>query len=112
MQVGVIKEIKDQEHRVALTPAGAKALHQAGHTVLVQAGAGLGSGFSDSQYRAAGAHLVTVEQAWNADLVLKVKEPLASEYHYLQAQILLTYFHLAGAPTTLTETLLRQQTPP
>ena len=110
MQIGVIKEIKDQEHRVALTPAGANALHQAGHTVLVQAGAGLGSGFSDSQYSAAGARLVTVEQAWNADLVLKVKEPLASEYHYLQAQVLFTYFHLAGAPITLTNTLLRRQT--
>jgi alanine dehydrogenase len=58
MQVGVIKEIKDQEHRVALTPAEAQALHQAGHTVLVQAGAGLGSGFSDRQYRAAGPYVL------------------------------------------------------
>src|SRR6267378_4401297 len=110
MNVGVIKEIKDKEHRVALTPAGAKALHKAGHTVLVQAGAGLGSGFSEAQYCAAGAHIVTVEQAWDADLVLKVKEPLAAEYHYLQKQILFTYFHLAGVPQTLTATLLKQKT--
>jgi alanine dehydrogenase len=110
MKVGVIKEIKDKEHRVALTPAGAKALHQAGHTVLVQAGAGLGSGFSDVQYLDAGARLVAVEQAWDADLVLKVKEPLASEYPYLQEQILFTYFHLAGVTKTLTEALLMQKT--
>jgi alanine dehydrogenase len=110
MPVGVIKEIKDQEHRVALTPAGAKALHQAGHTVLVQAGAGLGSGFADTHYRDAGARIVAVAQAWDTDLVLKVKEPLASEYPYLQEQILLTYLHLAGVPQSLTEALLRQKT--
>ena len=60
MKVGVIKEIKDKEQRVALTPAGAKALHKAGHRVLVQAGAGLGAGFSDAQYCAAGARIVPV----------------------------------------------------
>jgi alanine dehydrogenase len=110
MQVGVMKEIKDQEHRVALTPAGAKALCQAGHMVLVQTGAGLGSGFSDTQYRDAGARLVTVAQAWDTDLVLKVKEPLASEYPYFKEQILFTYLHLAGVPKVLTEALLRQKT--
>jgi len=110
MKVGVIKEIKDKEHRVALTPAGAKALHKGGHTVLVQAGAGLGAGFSDAQYRDAGAHIVSVEQAWATDLALKVKEPLASEYDYLRKQILFTYCHLAGAPPALTDTLLKQQT--
>jgi len=110
MQVGVIKEIKDKEQRVALTPAGVKALHKAGHTVLVQAGAGLGSGFSDAQYCDAGAHIVAVEEAWNTDLVLKVKEPLAAEYHYLRKQILFTYLHLAGVPKTLTDTLLKQKT--
>ena len=91
MKVGVVKEIKDKEHRVALTPAGVKALHKAGHTVLVQAGAGLGAGFSDAQYGDAGAHIVAVAQAWDADLVLKVKEPLAAEYPYLQEQIVFTY---------------------
>jgi alanine dehydrogenase len=110
MKVGVITEIKDKEHRVALTPAGAGLLHQAGHTVLVQAGAGLGSGFSDAQYLEAGATIVSVDQAWDADLVLKVKEPLASEYSYLKDQILFTYLHLAGVTTTLTEALLRQHT--
>ncbi|HEY5869988.1 MAG TPA: alanine dehydrogenase, partial [Candidatus Tectomicrobia bacterium] len=110
MQVGVIKEIKDKEHRVALTPDGTRALHQAGHSVLVQAGAGLGSGFSDAQYLDAGARIVAAAQAWDADLVLKVKEPLASEYQYLQAQILFTYLHLAGVSQALTEALLRQQT--
>jgi alanine dehydrogenase len=110
MQVGVIKEIKDKEHRVALTPAGAKALQQAGHTVLVQAGAGLGSGFADVQYLDTGARIVAVEQAWDTDLVLKVKEPLAPEYQYLQGQILFTYLHLAGVPKALTEALLRQKT--
>jgi hypothetical protein len=84
MKVGVVEEIKDQEYRVALTPAGAMVLHQAGHTILVQAGAGLGSGFSDAPYRDAGAHIVAVDQAWDADLVLKVKEPLASEYPFLR----------------------------
>jgi alanine dehydrogenase len=110
MKVGVIKEIKDKEHRVALTPDGARTLHQAGHMVLVQAGAGLGAGFSNAQYLAAGASIVPVEQAWDAELVLKVKEPLASEYHYLKEQILFTYFHLAGVPQALTEALLRQHT--
>jgi hypothetical protein len=110
MQVGILKETKDKEHRVALTPVGAKTLHQAGHTVLVQAGAGLGAGFSDAYYLAAGARVVPVEQAWDAELVLKVKEPLASEYHYLKEQILFTYFHLAGGPQALTKALLRQHT--
>jgi alanine dehydrogenase len=110
MKVGVIKEIKDQEHRVALTPAGAKALHAAGHTVVVQAGAGLGSGFSDAHYLDVGARIVGLDQAWDADLVLKVKEPLASEYQYFQEQILFTYFHLAGMAQALTEALLKQKT--
>jgi alanine dehydrogenase len=106
----VIKESKDREHRVALTPAGARRLCQAGHTVLVQHEAGLGSGFADMDYLDAGATMVTVAQAWDTDLVLKVKEPLAAEYAYLRQQILFTYLHLAGAPRALTETLLQQQT--
>jgi alanine dehydrogenase len=65
MRVDVIKEIKDKENRVALSPAGAGALHHAGHRVLVQTGAGVGSGFSDAQYRQAGAHIVTVEEVWS-----------------------------------------------
>jgi alanine dehydrogenase len=110
MRVGVIKEMKDNEHRVALSPAGATALQQAGQAVLVQVGAGRGAGFPDAQYLAAGATIVSADQAWDVDLVLKVKEPLASEYHYLKEQLLFTYFHLAGVPRTLTEALLRQRT--
>lgn len=110
MRIGVVKEIKDKENRVALTPTGVKRLQSAGHEIMVQQGAGLGSGFSDAQYEAAGAKLGSVEQAWDADLVVKIKEPLEAEYPYLKRQILFTYLHLAGVPRDLTETLLRQQT--
>ena len=110
MKIGVPKEIKDKENRVALTPAGARALREAGHDVLVQAGAGLGSGFLDTEYLAAGARSVRVEEAWAAALVLKVKEPLESEYGYLKDQILFTYLHLAGAPRSLAEALLAKRT--
>lgn len=110
MKIGLIREIKDKENRVALTPSGAAALAKAGHTVLVQKGAGEGSGFHDEQYRHAGARLVSVEEAWNAELVMKVKEPLESEYASLQRQILFTYFHLAAAPRSLTDALLARGT--
>ena len=110
MKIGVVKEIKNSENRVALTPSGAQALHQAGHAVRVQGGAGLGSGFADEAYLAAGAKVVAVEQAWDVDLVMKVKEPLESEYPYLKEQMLFTYFHLAGVPKALTEALLAQKT--
>lgn len=106
MKIGVPKEIKDNENRIALTPAGARALVQAGHAVVVQAGGGLGSGFADSEYQAAGATLVTAPEAWDAELVLKVKEPLASEYGYCRGQMLFTYLHLAGVTPTLTHALL------
>ncbi len=110
MKVGVPKEIKDEENRVAATPAGVRALTLAGHEVLIEAGAGLGSGFADAEYLATGARLVGIKAAWDADLVLKVKEPLPSEYGYLDRQILFTYLHLAGAPRALTEALLAQGT--
>ena len=110
MKIGVPKEIKDEENRVALTPAGARALVDAGHEVRVEAGAGLGSGFLDTEYVAAGARLVGVEEAWDAELVLKVKEPLESEYGHLKDQILFTYLHLAGAPRGLAEALLAKRT--
>lgn len=110
MKIGVVREIKDQEHRVALTPTGARVLQQAGHRVLVEAGAGQNSGFPDAQYQAAGAAIVSVAEAWDTDLVLKVKEPLEVEYPYLQRQFLFTYLHLAGVSPDLTTTLLRQQT--
>jgi len=110
MQIGVVKEIKNEEHRVALTPAGAEALVRAGHQVLIQEGAGRGAGFTDSAYAAAGAKAVPVAQAWNTGLVLKVKEPLESEYPYLGNQILFTYLHLAGVTRSLTEALLKAET--
>ena len=72
MKIGVVKEIKEEEYRVALTPGGAQALVQAGHDVLVQAGAGAGSGFTDEAYARAGAQLVSAGAAWSTDLVLKV----------------------------------------
>jgi alanine dehydrogenase len=106
MRVGVTKEIKDQEHRVALTPAGARTLTEAGHNVVVESGAGAGSGFADAEYTQAGAALGTAEQAWSAELVLKVKEPLATEVGYLRDQILFTYLHLSGVRPELTDALL------
>jgi len=101
MIIGVVKEIKEQENRVALMPAGVRALVAAGHRVLVEAGAGRGSGIGGTQYRAAGAE--TVEEAgevWRrAELVIKVKEPLPPEYRYLrEGLIVFTYFHLAPLP--------------
>jgi len=77
---------------------------------LVENNAGLNSGFSDEEYKKAGAQIVDAEKAWNADLVLKVKEPLESEYKFLKQQIVFTYFHLAGVTKTLTEALLKSKT--
>jgi alanine dehydrogenase len=110
MRIGVVREIKDKENRVALTPVGVKRLREAGHEVWIQQSAGLGSGFSDAQYAEAGAKIGSLEQAWEADLVVKIKEPLAAEYRYLKQQILFTYLHLAGVPGELTDTLLKQKT--
>jgi len=108
MKIGVIKEIKDKENRIALTPEGAKALTEAGHDVRIQEGGGLGSGFSDEDYVTAGAQMVLREEAWASELVLKVKEPIAVEYPYLDGQILFTYFHLAGVDPALTDALLEK----
>jgi alanine dehydrogenase len=101
MLVGVPKEIKDNESRVALTPAGVNELVHHGHRVLVERGAGAGSGFADAEYEAVGAELVaTHEEVFaRAALVLKVKEPVADEYALLHPdQLLFTYLHLAAAP--------------
>jgi alanine dehydrogenase len=106
MRIGVPKEIKDREHRVALTPYGARQLVGQGHEVLIQSQAGLGSGFHDEEYLAAGNKVVSQDQAWDVDLVLKVKEPLEPEYKFLGRQILFTYLHLSGVAPSLTETLL------
>jgi alanine dehydrogenase len=100
MIIGVPREIKPGEQRVALTPAGARALVEAAHGVLVERGAGSGSGIRDEEYAAVGAELVSVDDAWRrAELVLKVKEPLAPEVARLRpGQVLFTYLHLAPAP--------------
>jgi len=103
--IGVPKEIKAQEYRVALTPAGADALVQMGHRVMVEEGAGGGSGFLDADYRAAGASTVrTAAEVWqNAEMIVKVKEPLPSEYPFFRpGLILFTFLHLAAdKPLTL-----------
>jgi alanine dehydrogenase len=98
MRVGVAKEIKAQEYRVALTPAGALELVQRGHEVLVEQGAGVGSAFPDEAYAAAGARLVSVDEVWGeADLLLKVKEPIEQEYARLRhGLVLFTYLHIAA----------------
>ncbi|RTI15365.1 alanine dehydrogenase, partial [Thermus scotoductus] len=107
MVIGVPKEIKTLENRVAMTPGGVESLVKRGHTVLVERGAGVGSGLSDAEYERAGAELVSREEAWGAEMVVKVKEPLPEEYPFLRpGLILFTYLHLA-ADRTLTEAMLQ-----
>lgn len=111
MIIAVAKEIKNNENRVGLTPAGAETLTQAGHTVLVEQGAGLGSGFSDKAYQKAGGVIVVERQELfgKAEMIIKVKEPLPEEYDLLrEGQILYTYLHLAPEPG-LTEALLQKK---
>lgn len=98
MTIGIPREIKAFENRVALTPAGAETLCHDGHEVLVQSGAGEGSGFPDAEYLAAGATLTGVGELWQrAELVVKVKEPLPAEWPKMRAgQVLFTYFHFAA----------------
>lgn len=100
MIIGVPKEIKNNENRVAITPAGVLAFVKAGHQVLVETGAGLGSGFTNDDYVKAGATIVdTAAEAWQAQMVMKVKEPLESEYDYFREDLVLfTYLHLAAEP--------------
>ncbi len=100
MIVGIPTEIKTREYRVGINPGGVQALVRAGHSVRVQRGAGLGSGLSDAEFERAGATLVsTAEDAWAAQMVMKVKEPLPSEYrHFRKGLILFTYLHLAAEP--------------
>lgn len=107
MRIGIPTEVKEHEYRVALTPAGAHALVEAGHQVLVQAGAGVGAGWADADYQASGARIVpAAADAWAADLVCKVKEPVPDEYPFLRKdQVLFTYLHLA-ASRSCTEALL------
>ena len=100
MIVGVPKEIKNNEFRVAITPAGVREFVKSGHTVLIEQGAGLGSALPDSEYQAQGAQIVaSADDVWQkADLVLKVKEPIAAEYSRMRkGQVLFTYLHLAAS---------------
>lgn len=107
MNIGIPKEIKDQEFRVGLSPSSVRSLVEAGHQVIVETGAGEGAGFTDGDYRQVGAQVVpTARAAWDQDLIVKVKEPLPEEYGYLQSdQLLFTYLHLA-ANRSLTEHLV------
>src|SRR4051812_23476942 len=100
MKIGVVTEIKPDEYRVALTPAGARELVGRGHQVVIERGAGLGSSFPDEQYIAAGASLASVDEVWDSsEMVLKVKEPLPEEYGRIRSDLILfTYLHLAPAP--------------
>ena len=110
MKIGVPKEIKNKEARVAMTPEGAKKLVQSENSVAIEVDAGNDSGFKNEQYQDAGAILVSKAEAWDADLVVKVKEPQASEYHYLEKQIVFTFFHLAGVDKNLTLQLIKKGT--
>jgi alanine dehydrogenase len=112
MKIGIPTEIKSQENRVAITPAGVHHLTQRGHDVLIQAGAGIGSAITDEDFAQAGATMVAAAaDVWaDADLLLKVKEPIASEYPFLRPdQVLFTYLHLA-ADQAQTEALLASKT--
>jgi alanine dehydrogenase len=111
MIVGVPREIKDQEYRVALLPSAAYQLIKRGHQVVVERNAGIGAGYPDEDYASAGATMVSDHAAAyeTADLVVKVKEPLPSEYPLLRpGQILFTYLHLA-ASRSLTDALLKSR---
>ena len=109
MIVGIPKEIKDQEYRVAMTPGGVKSLTGSGHRVLVQKSAGKGSGFLDADYIASGAEIVpAADSAWKADIVVKVKEPQPGEYEFMRPNLyLFTFLHLA-AGEKLTRELIRR----
>jgi alanine dehydrogenase len=107
MIIGIPKEIKTLEDRVAMTPGAVDTLVRRGNTVLVEKGAGMGSGLSDAEYVAAGAKMVSAADAWAAQMVIKVKEPMKAEYKYLRSDLLLfTYLHLA-ADEAQTKALLK-----
>jgi len=111
MIIGVPKEIKNNENRVAITPAGVEAMCKAGHTVIIEYNAGIGSGISDQEYQAAGAQIIpTAKEVFAAaDMIIKVKEPIAAEYDLFKTgQILFTYLHLAPEPE-LTKALLAKK---
>lgn len=110
MRIGVPKEMKNNENRIAMTPAGVVSLTNAGHEVFVETSAGIGSSFTDEQYKEAGAKIVgSPKEAWNQEMVMKVKEPLPEEYGYFyEGLILFTYLHLAPEPE-LTKALVAKK---
>lgn len=110
MIIGIPKEIKNNENRVAITPAGVYTLVQAGHEVLIENGAGLGSGIANEEYRTAGAKIVqSAKDAWSAEMVMKVKEPQPEEFEYFREDLILfTYLHLAAEPE-LTKALIEKR---
>jgi alanine dehydrogenase len=111
VKIGIPKEIKDHEYRVGMIPASVHALVEAGHEVVVEAGAGLGSGFEDGEFREAGATILeTADEVWEtSEMIIKVKEPVGPEYERMQqGQLLFTYLHLAPIPG-LTQVLLDKQ---
>ncbi len=113
MKVGVPREIKNHEYRVAITPAGVFEFVRRGHEVYIESGAGLGSAIPDEDYAAAGASILpTADGVWEAgELILKVKEPIPEEYHRLQdGQVLFTYLHLAASKETTDALLDRKVT--
>src|SRR5512141_3389889 len=107
MRIGIPRETKPGECRVAVAPSGVRALHDSGAGIFVETGAGTASGFEDREYRDSGATIVpTAPEAWSADLVVKVKEPLPAEFRFLsKSSTLFTFLHLAAFPQ-LTEELL------
>lgn len=111
MRIGVPRERKDQEYRVGITPAGVIQIVQAGHEVVIEGGAGEGSGFADEEYHRRGARITRdPSEVWGCDMVMKVKEPLPQEYAYLRPGLVLyAYLHLAAEPA-LTEALARSGT--
>ena len=112
MKIGVPKEVKNNEFRVAMTPGGVRQLVDSENTVLIEHAAGEGSGFTDDEYRGAGAHVVnSVDAVWNTDLVVKVKEPQPSEFHLMHPDLVLfTYLHLAAEKQVAIELLRRKVT--
>lgn len=112
MRIGIPRETKPGECRVAVTPSGVRALHDSGVEIVVETGAGAASGFEDREYREAGSRIVsTASEAWSADLVVKVKEPLSPEFRFLtKSSTLFTFLHLAAFPQLTEELLARRVT--
>ena len=112
MNIGIPKEIKDNESRVAITPAGVDSLVKAGHRVLLETNAGIGSGFRDADYTACGAEIAATapEVYGNTEMIVKVKEPIRCEYDMMKPeQVVFSYLHLAGVDPDLTEVMLRKK---